>query len=290
MEIIDRHGHEQCHHFDRPDKPVIELVRIAKGGKGDLHVRNNEVVFFMEGRIRFIFSDFPNFEGMKGQILFLPAGGRCSFEALQSSVVMVFRILDPICLCDNFSLEKLYADKRRNKDQHKPNTRSFSILQINARIWHLLDGINDSLSDGVRCGRYFDLKVREFFLLLRLYYSREDIYDFLYLILSGDTAFSEYVRLYWHRFRNVEEIAESMHLTPRSFSMKFKAVFGQTPYKWMKQGRADIIRQQLIGTKKPVKQVAIENGFGNMAQFTKFCKKEIGYTPTEIRNIKQPDM
>lgn len=286
MEIINSYEHEGCCHFDKSDKPVIELVRIAKGSKRDLYINFNKVVFIMEGRLRFYFSDFPNIECMKGQILFLPSGSQYSFQATMPTVVMVFRILDSIHLCDNFSMEELYENKKNSEDSHKPNTRSFSVLDINTRIWHLLDGINDSLADGIRCRKYFDLKIREFFMLLRIYYPKEEIYDFLYLILSGDTAFSEYVRLYWHRFHNVAEIAESLNITARQFSSKFKAVFGLTPYKWMKEGRAKSIKQQLITTKKPIKQIAFENGFSDIPQFTKFCKKEIGKTPTEIRTGK----
>ena len=120
-------------------------------------------------------------------------------------------------------------------------------------------------------------------MLLRIYYPKEEIYDFLYLILSGDTAFSEYVRLYWHRFHNVAEIAESLNITARQFSSKFKAVFGLTPYKWMKRERAKMIKTQLLDANKTIKQVAFENGFCDLPQFTKFCKKEIWKTPTDIR-------
>jgi len=286
MEIIDKHEHRQCFHFDNPEKPTVELVRIANGGKGDLHIRNNEILFFMEGRLRFVFNGLPDYEGAKGRILFLPAGSLCTYRALASTVVMIFRIYDPIRLCDNFSMERLY--KTGGTDTHKPHTRGFCILEINTRIWHFLDGLQDCLADGIRCRSFFDLKIKEFFLLLRMYYSKEDIYSFFFLILSDDTAFSEYVRLKWHQFRNVTEIADSMRLTPRQFSAKFKAVFGQTPYNWMKEGRAKIVYEELTTTGKPVKQVAFENGFGCVSQFTKFCKKEIGKTPTDIRAEKTP--
>ncbi len=284
MGIIDEHEHQQCFYFDSPEKPTVELVRIANGSKGDLNIRHNEVVFFMEGRLRFIFNDLPDYEGMKGQMLFLPAGGHYSFQALVSTTVIVFRIDEPIRFCYNFSVEKLY--KSGEDDTHKPHACCFGALEINTRIWHFLDGISDCLNDGVRCRSFFDLKIKEFFLLLRMYYSKEDIYDFLYLILSGDTAFSEYVRLRWHRFRNVEEFADSMHMTTRQFSTKFKTIFGQTAYNWMKERRTKIVYEELITTSKPVKQVAFENGFGTVSQFTKFCKKELGKTPTDIRSGK----
>lgn len=286
MDIIDMQEHMKCFHFDTAEKPAIELVKIAKGTGANIKLHANEIVFFLEGRLRFTFKDFPDYEGMKGQIVFLPAEGEeYSYRAVTPTVVMVFRIYDPIRLCDNFSIEKLYGSKPQG-DTHKPRTRHYSVLEINARVWYLLDGVNDLLADGIRCRNYFDLKIREFFQILRFYYSKEDIYDFFYLILSGDTAFSEYVRQKWHRYNNIAGLAESMHLTPRQFTVKFKEVFGQTPGRWMLDGKAKLIRQQLTATQKPIKQIAYEHGFAAIPQLTKFCKKELGGTPTEIRAEK----
>lgn len=283
MKLSHEYEHEQCFHFERSAKPAIEMVRIAEGDSSKLEISNNEVVFFMEGRVRFIFGNFPDYEGKKGEILFLPAGGRYSYTAINNSLLVIFRIRGPIVLCDNYSVEKLYGSREKGITYLPHTRRRFSVMDINTRIWHFLDGIIDSLNDGVKCKVYFDLKIKEFFMLVRLYYTKKDIYDFLYLILSEDTSFSEYVRMRWHRFRNVEEMAEYMHLTPRQFSERFKKIFAATPYKWMKEERTKIIRQQLISTNKPIKQVAFENGFSDLPQFTKFCKKEIGKTPTDIR-------
>lgn len=288
MELLYRNEHEQCFHFDHSEKPVIELVRIAKERSDEIQIRSNEVVFFMEGRLRFTFHNLPGCESMKGQILFLPAGVRFSYLASAPTMLIIFRILEPIRLCDNFTIEKLYDTEHKNEngDSYRPKTHSFSILPINTRMWYFLDGIIDCYNDGIRCKSYSELKIKEFFLLLRLYYPREAIYDFLYMVLSGDMAFSEYVRQRWQRFRNVEEIAGAMHMTSRQFSFKFKNIFGVTPYKWMKEGRSKIIRQQLLTTNKPIKQIALENGFCNISQFTTFCKKELGNTPLEIRKTR----
>ena len=265
---------------------MIEVVRIAKENGVKLQPRTQEVIFIMEGRIRLTPKDLQEFEGTKGQILFLPAAGHYSLYTPSGTVLVVFRIQDGIQLYDNIAMEELYETKTGNTDNHSPQTRGFGVLEIHTRVWNFLDEIIERLADGIRCAMYFDLKIKEFFFLLKAYYTKQEIADFLYLILNSDTAFAEYVRLYRHRFRNVEEIAESMHITPRQFSAKFKKVFNQTPYKWMKEARAKLIRQQLVNTQKPVKQIALENGFSDMAQFTKFCKKELGATPTQLKGDK----
>ncbi|WP_298648815.1 helix-turn-helix transcriptional regulator [uncultured Proteiniphilum sp.] len=291
MEIIDRYIHEKCIFFDTSGQPAIELVTVADGKNGDLPIRNNEVVFFLEGRLRFIFSDFLEHEGVKGHMLFLPAGGRYYYEALEKTVLLIFRIIKPIQFCEHLSMEEIDKNFPARNDNHKHGKSGFNTLKINTRIEHLLKGVADCLEDGVRCRGYFNLKIKEFFLLLRIYYAKKDICDFLfYLTLSEDAAFSEHVRRQWHLFKNVKEIAESMWMTPRKFSAKFKEVFGQTAYSWMKENRANLIRKELTTTNKLVKQIAFEQGFDSKSQFTKFCTKELGENPTEIRAGKSNQM
>ena len=283
MEERDNKRQDSCGLLDKSDKPMIEVVRIAKENGMKLEGRTHEVVFIREGRIRLIPRDLPEFEGTKGQILFLPAAGHYSLYTPSGTTLVVFRIDETTGLCGSFSMEKLYKTQTGATNSHIPKTPGFGVLEIHTRIWNFLDEITERLADGIKSDIYFDLKIREFFFLLKAYYTTGEIAGFLYLILSPDTAFSEYVRLYRHKFRNVEEMADSMHMTPRQFSAKFKKAFNGTPYKWMKQARAKLIRQQLINTDKPVKLVALENGFSDMAQFTKFCKKELGKTPTQLK-------
>ena len=120
-------------------------------------------------------------------------------------------------------------------------------------------------------------------MILYIYYSKEDLYNFFYSILSQDTAFSEYIRLNWNKFHSVNEMAKSMNLTHKQFYKRFISMFGQTPQQWMKESRASSILKELIFTSKLIKQIANENSFSSEPQFTRFCKRQLGKTPTQIR-------
>ncbi|MCD8167343.1 MAG: helix-turn-helix domain-containing protein [Bacteroides sp.] len=150
-------------------------------------------------------------------------------------------------------------------------------------IGAFLDRLIDTLEHGIRCHNFFDMKIKEFFMMVRWYYSKEEIYDFLYFIISGDTAFSEYVRLRWIYYRNVLEFAESMHMTPKQFSKKFGEVFSTTPYKWMKEGKAKIVHKEITTTDESFKHIADKYGCHSVQQFNKFIKAAFGKTPGEIR-------
>ena len=97
--------HPSCHSVDNLNKPQIETVSIPKGTRGYLELNHNEVAFFLEGRLKFIFGNFHKHESKKGQILFLPVGERHFYRAPTNAIVMVFRLHGPLKLCDNYSVE-----------------------------------------------------------------------------------------------------------------------------------------------------------------------------------------
>ncbi|WP_455638615.1 helix-turn-helix domain-containing protein [Parabacteroides sp.] len=282
MSMMYQNEHSGCFNCDRSEKPQIEVKKIVKGDTGILSLKENEIVFVTEGRIRFVANDFSGCEGLKGQMLFLPAGGNYSFDALAHSTITVFRFYESIRLCDNFDLEKLY-EERTKRNGYRAHTVRFGILDMNALLWHYLDGLNDLIAEGVRCRSFFNVKIKELLLLQRSFYTKEELHDFFSPILSGDTAFSEYIRLRWKNFRTVTEVASSMHMTHKQFYNRFVSVFGKKPQQWMNEGRARIIHNEIISTKKQFKQIAAENGFASDTHFTRFCKKELGKTPTEVR-------
>ncbi|MDF9830675.1 helix-turn-helix transcriptional regulator [Parabacteroides sp. PF5-6] len=291
MDLLYRSEHMACRHYDRTDKPVIEVVKIVKGEKRILSVNNNEIVFIIEGRLRYFFKEFPTHEAVKGQIIFRPAGADYAYEGLLDSIVVIFRVHKPIALCDKFSIEKLYGNKKIEAEnisepllEAEPGLKRIGTLEINSRIWYFIDGVMDCITDGIKCRCWFELKIKEFLVLLRAYYTKEKLHDFFYIILSGDTAFSEYVRLNWLSLRTVQSLADSLNMTRKQFTTRFTRVFGKTPIRWMTETRAQMAYKEITSTKKPFKQIASECGFSSDTELIRFSKKEFKKTPTELRD------
>ena len=285
MSILYQNEHFGCFNYDRSEKPQIEVKRVAKGDTGILSLKENEIVFVTEGRIRFVSNDFSSCEGLKGQMLFLPAGGNYSFGTLTDSAITIFRFYESIRLCDNFDLENLNEEKAA-ASSYQPRMASPRILNINILLWHYLDGLNDLIEEGMRCRSFFQIKIKELLLLLHSFYTKKELQNFFSPILSDDMAFSEYVRLHWKDFHTVTELANSMHMTHKQFYNRFIPIFGTRPQRWMNEGRARIIHNEITSTRKQFKLIAAENGFASDTHFTRFCKKELGKTPTEVRHGK----
>jgi len=286
MELLYKKEHLECFYYDKSEKPLIEEIKILKSEKGKVAVNNNEVVFVMEGELRYAFSGIPKYEVAEGKFLFLHAGGEFYYEVLSNIVLLVFRIVEPIQLCNNFPVEKLYSPAEHADDFILRTRNYLSILEAHPRLLHFIDGVKDCLSDELKCREYFEIKTKELFLLLRIYYTKEALCDFFFHILSEDTAFSEYIRLHWKQFNSIGQMAQSMQLSHKQFSKRFISILGETPQRWMTKAKAQNIYNEILLTDKLFKQIAIENGLGSDTHFTWFCKKNFGKSPSDIRKLR----
>jgi AraC-type DNA-binding domain-containing proteins len=284
MQAVDTKEHLACFNYDQSERLQIEIVNYNNGETAELTAKDNEVIFLMEGRIRYVFDTYPECEVGEGNILFLPMGYRFICNPLSDIRIVIFRLYDPIRLCERYSIEKLFNSENDNNSC----TRILKTLEIKPQIWHFITGLTSCIEDGVKCRHYFEMKIKEFFLMLRMYYPKSELRDFFGMILSSDVSFSEYVRSNRNKYSTVKALAESMHLTKKQFNKRFKNVFDRTPHGWMKEGRTQAILGEVTETEKPFKQIAFENGFKSFEEFTRFCKKEIGSTPTQLRDKKRP--
>ena len=285
MELRNIMEHLNCFNYDNSKRPRIEVINYTKGEKADVTVNTNEIVFILKGKVKYTIHPYSEYSLKRGEMLFLTIEYRSVRLSVESDTSMVIlQLYNPIKLCESYFVERLFDPKETNIAEIYDRQDELKTLPINPRMRYFINGIIDCVEDGIKCKYFFDMKIREFFLMLRAYYTKSDIRMFLSPILSNDTAFSEYVKNNRNKFPTVIALAKSMHLTQRQFALRFKKVFGCAPYGWMKEGRTKSIHYEITATRKPIKQIAFECGFGSIAQFTRFCKKELGMPPVELRS------
>ena len=285
MELLYKHEHLTCYNYDNSAQPMIEVADLDKGVESSVEICTNIVFFIMKGKVKFTMDEGEtSFETSEGQIFFTTIGKSCNLCVLENARIVIFRIYNPIILCENFPIEKLYNMQELSvSGEYNPKNRGIKLLEINARVQYFLEGMIACISEGLKCRCWFEMKIKEFFLLLRAYYPKESLHDFLFLILSKDAVFSEYIRHNWKKFNSIAEMADSFFITPKNFSLRFTSVFGVPPSRWIRERKAQIIKKEIMSTKKSFKQIANDNGFSSDALFTRFCRNELGETPTKIR-------
>jgi AraC-like DNA-binding protein len=82
----------------------------------------------------------------------------------------------------------------------------------------------------------------------------------------------------------VEELARHAHLSPRQLSRLFAVHVGQSPAGYIERTRLDHAAALLVRTDLPIKRIAAEVGYGDVAGFTRAFARRLGTPPGRFRS------
>lgn len=278
MHILYPQEHFNCFNYDNGENSAIKYVEKRKGESVNRTPVHHEILFIMEGALRYSYGKLTDQYIDEGHIMLFPSKNEYKVDIEEDSRVMIARIMGKMDFCDHFSIESLCVEKENNKFKNKNH-----YLNINERMADYLELLKACTEDGLRCGYYFDLKQRELFYLFRSYYPKEELLSFFYPILNNDIHFSDLVYLNLDRAKTVNELAGFLNYSLSGFKKKFKNVFGISAYQWMNREKARKIYHEINCSRKTFTEIAFEYGFYSPSHFNNFCKKNFGTSPGNIR-------
>ena len=279
MEIYNMEKHRACFCYGAGKGALIEMQELPCGTiQENLCLSLHEMVFLVKGRLSYKICEYNQAELTEGNFIFVPVGRTVSYKTETDCLLFIIRQANGLRLCQTFSIEQLY-----NKSGEKHRPREIMSLKINPRLSYYLNGLRDVYMDGMLCRYFFETKITELFVLLRAYYSNEQLNRLFLPILSPDTEFSEFVRRNYAKYKTVNEMAAAMCLTPVQFASRFRKIFLQSPRKWMQQEKAKQIFVEICDSSRPLKQISDDYGFAVQAHLNRFCRKIFGMAPREMR-------
>jgi len=281
MKIYNVEEHLSCFCYDNGDDPLIEVRENKQIVMDEFSLKYNEIVFVIEGRLRVRVSYDVNTDVGKGNFVLIPANHPVRYKAFSGSVFVIIRLQGDITLCQTFNPERL-----TNIIHTIEQPEGFAVLTYNSRLKHLLKGLLDAWSDGMKCRYYFQAKISEMLIMLGAYYSEEELSRFFYYYFTSEVRFMEFIRENHLKYHEVNDLAAALNMSPQQFTRRFTRVFGETPYGWMQREKARLIYGEICRTNKPLKDIATEYGFPIQANFNRFCKMVFGKNPGEIRKIR----
>lgn len=163
------------------------------------------------------------------------------------------------------------------------------ILKMNPRLRKYVEAMSWDLDEGLSDERFMNMKSFELIHLLQFYYSQKMLFDFLYPVVNENGAFTRLVLDNWETARNKDELAALTGLSPSRFGVKFKEVFGTSPYKWMMARRSEKILYRLVYTEDSLRRIREDMHFGSAQHFNDFCKKQFGNAPGRIRSVNRKE-
>ena len=82
---------------------------------------------------------------------------------------------------------------------------------------------------------------------------------------------------------DVAAVATVAHVSPAHFSRSFRAVFGETPHRYLQRRRVERAMFLLRETDRPITDVCLDVGFGSLGTFSRTFREVVGETPSGYR-------
>jgi AraC-like DNA-binding protein len=87
---------------------------------------------------------------------------------------------------------------------------------------------------------------------------------------------------------DVRTVAAVAHVSPAHFSRSFRAVFGETPHRYLQRRRVERSMFLLRETDRSVTDVCFDIGFGSLGTFSRTFRAIVGETPSAYRRGHGP--
>ncbi|MCX2680193.1 AraC family transcriptional regulator [Galbibacter sp. EGI 63066] len=81
----------------------------------------------------------------------------------------------------------------------------------------------------------------------------------------------------------LSEYAQLANRSLSSFKREFEGFYGTTPGKWLIEKRIERAKSFIETTRKPIGDIAFENGFNNLSHFSRVFKNKYGNSPSYFR-------
>ncbi|MDR2056681.1 MAG: AraC family transcriptional regulator [Dysgonamonadaceae bacterium] len=247
--------------------------KIAKGG-------GISIVFLIKGSVEISINDGEIHIINSREMFITQDDYSYTIKALRQSQIMTCLFHIETLLSEQAFINELVPLCNKNKE-------TFIKLPVKEMIFSFLSLLQRFMKDNINSYYFFDLKRQELLILLFVYYSKAELAQFLYFIISENIRFKEFIINNYLNVRNVQELAALANYSTSGFIKRFQKCFKDSPYGWMQKQRARQILNDIKQGAKSLQEIAVEYKFSSYQHFSKFCKKQFGFPPTEINSYKK---
>jgi AraC-like DNA-binding protein len=86
---------------------------------------------------------------------------------------------------------------------------------------------------------------------------------------------------------DVAALARVAHVSPAHFARQFRAVFGETPHRYLQRRRIERAMELLRDTDRPVTAICLDVGFASLGTFSRTFGAVVGESPSAYRERAQ---
>lgn len=278
--------------FKQCPTSLFRLPEVATLKQGDRRIYRSEgyfILLWVMGGEHIIGDEKQTLQTNSGNHIYLvPMGGFLSLESTTSGLTCLSMRFHPSThLCLGECPDQTSQDggkKRKHSCRNKLNQpcvmRSMP-MSSGVELWGKTVGLY--LKFPHIDVNVFDIKLQEFFLLLRLDYTRQMAEEFLRFYHCKNTGFRTKVFHLGYSNATIDELGQHFKLSPTTLKRMFVEEFGLSPQKWMMQQKCRYIYNDILQQELTLQDIVKRYGFSSISYLCQFCRKNFGYTPQQIR-------
>lgn len=213
----------------------------------------------------------------KNELFFISHFHECNIKAIEDVHLVVYacNVIAPYFYTRVLEyLGDTPAEKMPQKD----------IFPVYPLMLAYLHSLVDYMRMKVEIQELHQAKECELFSLFKICYSKHQLIQIFRDALSKDVQFFVSVMKHYKTCRTAKELAMACGYNMLVFNQFFKICFhGSTPYQWLQKQTSGEIEYKLKKTRQPIKEIMLEYHFKTFSHFTAYCKRNIGYSPNEVR-------
>jgi AraC-like DNA-binding protein len=277
--LQNRNTYESCFCHSDEEYPVVEYREFPEAVAKTVQIFHQEIVFVTRGSVHVSTGMDPAGRTLgEWEFIFVPMGKSLSYMAAAGSAILIARMTSPVPECHVFRIDKI-------AEPLPPGEFDGRIYPLTAgeRMRHDIEGLIAKLGDGFLCRNYLQTIVVGLLYVLHAYHTREECIRFFSAVISPDLEFSEFVRLNWVQLQSADSLAAAMNMPFHRFLSRFQSVFGVSPHHWLAREKARSIYREICTSGKPLKEIAITYGFTDRSNFFRYCIRNYGSRPGDIR-------
>ena len=248
--------------------PFFE-IKNEKGTKNVYKdVQNNYLVFVISGSLRVAGKDNTNIELKPNHMYaFCKLCAPYHTEALEDFHCLVL-VADS--LANHVNAKNLVKILSSNRQECKgiPELRYNIVFESFVSSITLLSGCKENLSSDL-----YNIKKVEYLHYMRQLYSKEQLAAFMYGIVSTYSVFKRKVYENYDNSVGVEQLADRLFMTPKTFTRHFKQEFDVTPLDWIIEQRIYNLNHCIINRAMPLSNILEDFDFSSYSVLKQFCKR-----------------
>lgn len=258
----------------------VEIFKYVESKAGEEIVFENQdvslVVFILTGRALISCNEFSNVLFQAHEMCLFPIAADCTWKTLEDATGIVLRTTSTGDPCTREALQS-YSEHWINAES------AFYGLEIRPALLYCLNSIRMYLTEGQTCPQMHYIKENEVAVLLRAYYSVEELIEFFMPDIKNRDGFQQFIMKNYLKMKGVKEFVDLSGLNLSTFNRKFKMHFGTSPYQWMIKQKSKHILHALVARDKSIAEIMREFDFSDASHFNRYCKAIFGASPTELR-------